>query len=159
MQLIMKPNQKLKVFAFCLCAACIGCVDHPSPDRGGRGSANPQDSNLTPVSRIESAFENQEENVSVTVKGTVVRILPDEHDSVGDDHQRWVIRLSNGQTILIVHNIGVAPRVDGLAPGSEVVVRGDYVWNSHGGLIHWTHHDPDGSHENGWILYDRKKFE
>lgn len=120
---------------------------------------NTQDLKLTPVSRIESAFENQEENVPVTVKGTVVRILADEHDSVGDDHQRWVIRLSNGQTILIVHNIGVAPRVAGIASGSEVVVRGDYVWNSHGGLIHWTHHDPDGSHENGWILYEGKKYE
>jgi hypothetical protein len=155
----MELYKKLKVLAFCLCVAFIGCVDHPSLGRGLPASANPPDSQLTPISRIQSAFENQEENVSVTVKGRIDRILPDEHDSVGDDHQRWIIRLSNGQTILIVHNIRIAPRVAGIAPGSEVVVHGDYVWNSHGGLIHWTHHDPDGSHENGWIVFEGRKFE
>jgi hypothetical protein len=120
---------------------------------------NLPDSVLTPISRIHSAFQNQEENVSVTVKGRVARILRDEHDSVGDDHQRWIIRLSNGQTILIVHNIHIAPRVAGIVPGSEVAVHGDYSWNSHGGLIHWTHHDPEGSHENGWIVFEGRKFE
>ena len=40
-----------------------------------------------------------------------------------------------------------APVVD----GNEVLVHGEYVWNDQGGLIHFTHHDPDRSHEGGWI--------
>jgi hypothetical protein len=155
----MKLLKGFQLVGFCLCAAFLGCADQSTPDRGGHGSAAIPDSMLTPPDRIESAFENQEDNVPVTVKGTVVKILSDEHDSVGDDHQRFIIRLANGQTVLIVHNIGIARRVAGMTVGSELRVRGDYVWNSRGGLIHWTHHDPDGSHENGWIVFEGRKYE
>jgi hypothetical protein len=35
--------------------------------------------------------------------------------------------------------------------GDALLVHGEYVWNEQGGLVHFTHHDPDGSHESGWI--------
>jgi hypothetical protein len=155
----MKLCNRFQLIGFCLCAVFIGCVDRSTPDRHAHGSATVPDSMLTSPDRIQSAFENQEDNVTVTVKGIVAKILGDEHDSVGDDHQRFIVRLSNGQTVLIVHNIDIAPRVAGITVGSEVRVHGDYVWNNRGGLIHWTHHDPDGSHENGWILFEGRKFE
>jgi hypothetical protein len=155
----MKLFKVLQISGFCLCAAFFACADRQAADRRVQGSVNVSDSMLTPISRIQSAFENQEENVSVTVRGKVSRVLKDEQDSVGDDHQRFIIRLSNGQTLLIVHNIRLAPRVAGIAAGSEITVHGDYVWNSRGGLVHWTHHDPDGSHENGWIVFEGVKFE
>ncbi len=118
---------------------------------------NPLDSLCTPISRIETAFADRAGNITVTVKGTVTKILSD--DTVGDRHQRFIIALSNGQTLLIVHNVDIATRVSGLSAGVSVYVHGDYLWNDQGGLIHWTHRDPDNVHENGWIVFKNKRFE
>jgi hypothetical protein len=30
-------------------------------------------------------------------------------------------------------------------------LHGRYEWNERGGVIHWTHHDPEGSMPGGWI--------
>jgi hypothetical protein len=62
---------------------------------------------------------------------------------------------------MISHNIDIAPRVNGLKVNREIIVHGEYVWNEQGGLVHWTHHNPDsdGSHENGWIIYENKKYQ
>lgn len=118
---------------------------------------DPLDSLLTPISTIESLFQNQTSDVVVTVKGTVTRVLSD--DTVGDRHQRFIIRQSNSQTLLIAHNIDIASRVSGISVNSLVYVHGDYVWNAEGGLVHWTHHDPAGVHENGWIVFKGVKYE
>lgn len=123
----------------------------------GTTQATGLDSILTPISEITTAFERHDSDIIVTVKGTVATILSD--DTIGDNHQRFIIKLSNSQTILITHNIDIAPRVNGIIVGSSVYVHGDYVWNSQGGLIHWTHHDPDGQHENGWIVFNDIKYQ
>jgi hypothetical protein len=119
--------------------------------------SNHLDSVCTPILMIESAFTNQQSDISVTVKGRITKILSD--DTVGDNHQRFIIQLSNEQTLLITHNIDIAPRVTGIGVGNTVYVHGDYVWNNQGGLIHWTHHDPDGVHENGWIVFGDNTFQ
>jgi len=142
-----------RVFSsFIFCILISGC-SLTAPEK----SDDIPDSTLTPVSEIEKAFQNQRSNFSVTVKGTVTRILSD--DNSGDRHQRFIIKLSNKQTLLIAHNIDIAPRVSGLSVESVVYAHGDYVWNDEGGLVHWTHLDPDGSHEDGWILFNGKKYQ
>ena len=98
---------------------------------------------------VEAAFQQQRSNVQVTGSGTVERILRD--DTSGLPHQRFIVRLASGQTVLIEHNIDVAPRIDGLKVGDEVSFQGEYVWNEQGGLVHWTHHDPARRHPGGWI--------
>ncbi len=109
------------------------------------------------ISVIENAFANQVSDISVFVKGTITRSLTD--DTVGDNHQRFIIQMSNSQTLLIEHNIDIGPRVTGVNIGTLVYIHGDYVWNNQGGLIHWTHKDPAGVHENGWIIIGNSKFE
>ena len=61
-------------------------------------------------------------------------------------------------TVLIVHNIDLAPRVP-LQVGDSVSLRGDYVWNDRGGLVHWTHHDPAGRHIPGWIEHRGRRYQ
>ena len=51
-----------------------------------------------------------------------------------------------------------APRVP-VASGDHVVVHGEYVWNAQGGLIHFTHHDPQGTHEAGYIQDNGKTYD
>ena len=44
------------------------------------------------------------------------------------------------------------------ALGDHVIVHGEYIWNPEGGLIHFTHHDPQGTHEGGYIIDGGKTY-
>jgi hypothetical protein len=87
--------------------------------------------------------------------GFVRRLLNDDDDA--SRHQRFIIRLSNRQTLLIAHNIEVAEAVP-LSMGDRIYFRGMYEWNDLGGLVHWTHHDPLGEEDGGWVRYRRKVY-
>jgi hypothetical protein len=100
---------------------------------------------------IAVAFANQQSGLAVSDSGVVDRILSD--DTEGGRHQRFILRLESGQTLLITHNIDIAPRVSGLSVGDSVEFSGQYEWNDKGGVIHWTHHDPRGQHQTGWIKH------
>ena len=104
---------------------------------------------LTNLRVLENAFSNRVSNVQVLVFGRVISVLSD--DTNGDRHQRFVVQLSNSQTLLVAHNVDIAPRVSNLRVGDQLYIYGEYEWNSQGGVIHWTHHDPNGRHVNGWI--------
>lgn len=83
--------------------------------------------------------------------GQVVRILSD--DEIGSRHQRFVIMLSSGQSILIVHNIDLVRRVP-IAILDRIRFKGEYEYNPMGGLVHWTHKCPRNEHEAGWIEHE-----
>ncbi|MFZ3173566.1 MAG: DUF3465 domain-containing protein [Thiobacillus sp.] len=106
---------------------------------------------------IENAFSNRLGSQLVEGKGTVVKMLADDND--GSRHQRFILRLDSGRTLLISHNIDLAPRIDGLRTGDTVAFYGEYEWNSKGGVIHWTHHDPQGRHPAGWIRHDGRTYQ
>ncbi len=89
--------------------------------------------------------------------GVVVRVLPDDND--GSRHQRFIVRLASGRTLLIAHNIDLAPRVPSLGQGDSVGFYGEYEWNDRGGVIHWTHHDPQGRHPAGWIEHRGRRYQ
>jgi hypothetical protein len=92
----------------------------------------------------------------VSVAATVDRSLADDHE--GSRHQRFLLRLDDGLSLLVAHNIDLAPRVP-IEAGDRVEVRGQYEWNEKGGVLHWTHHDPDGEHEGGWIRAGERTYE
>lgn len=98
---------------------------------------------------IARDFSAHASGVEVQGKGVVERVLSD--DTEGARHQRFIVRLASGQTLLIVHDIDIAPRLAPLNVGDTVAFRGEYVWNDQGGLVHWTHHDPSGEHQAGWL--------
>lgn len=106
----------------------------------------------------ETAFEHKYNNVMLTVQGRVVKRL--RPDTVGARHQKFVIKLADGQSLLIIHNIDDAPQVP-FRLGDELEVRGRYVWNEQGGEMHWTHHDPQGKVMGGYIILLRtgQKYE
>jgi Protein of unknown function (DUF3465) len=106
---------------------------------------------------VETAFAQQRSNVQVEMHGVVSKLLKDDDD--GSRHQRFIVRASSGQTVLVAHNIDLAPRIDALRTGDPVTVFGEYEWNDKGGMIHWTHHDPQGRHVAGWILHDGRSYQ
>ena len=101
-------------------------------------------------------FATQQSDVEVTGVGWVTRLLAD--DTEGGRHQRFILQLASGQTLLVAHNIDVAPRLDGLAVGDRVAFRGEYVYTDQGGTIHWTHHDPGGTHTAGWLDWNGRRY-
>ncbi|MGC1527457.1 MAG: DUF3465 domain-containing protein, partial [Phormidesmis sp.] len=69
--------------------------------------------------QVANAYRNQQSDVMVEdVAGVVEVILSD--DLEGSRHQRFIIRIAGGQTVLIVHNIDLAPRIDSLREGDRV---------------------------------------
>jgi hypothetical protein len=116
------------------------------------GSVQPDDA------AIAADFHNHQSNVEVTADGTVVRLLPDRTSSTGI-HEQFIVKLLSGDiTIEVEHNISIAARVP-VAVGDHVIVHGEYVWNVQGGLIHFTHHDPKGTHEGGYIQDNGKTYD
>ena len=101
---------------------------------------------------LARAFNERTSGQQVTGMGTVTRILPDDNE--GGRHQRFILTLASGQTLLIAHNIDVAPRVEALKLGDVIEFAGVYEWNDEGGIVHWTHRDPDGEHQAGWLKRD-----
>ncbi|WP_261858238.1 DUF3465 domain-containing protein [Photobacterium sanguinicancri] len=105
---------------------------------------------------LKQAYEAHQSDIQVQGFGTVIRILPD--DTKGSRHQKFILRLDNHQTILIAHNIDLAPRVTNLKVGDTVRFNGEYEWNSKGGVIHWTHRDPHHHHAHGWLKHNGRVF-
>jgi hypothetical protein len=128
-------------------AGTRGRVVSPSPPSrtpAGPVTAPASDSGLA------SAFRVRRSNVEVVAAGRVTRLLPD--DRTGSPHQRFVVKVTGGPTVLVAHNLALASRVP-LAEGDSVELQGVYEWNERGGVIHWTHRDPEGRHAAGWIRH------
>lgn len=100
---------------------------------------------------LADAFENRSSDIQVQGSGTVKRVLSDDND--GSRHQRFIIELASGQSLLVAHNIDLAGRIASLQAGDRVEFNGEYEWNERGGVIHWTHRDPQGRHVDGWIKH------
>ena len=143
--------KRIHIAAVVVCAlswtACGSAVQFSAPNGGAVGDDSP----------VGRAFKNRTSNVQVEGEGVVTRILAD--DLAGGRHQRFVVRLASGQTVLIAHNIDIAPRVVGLQKGDSVRFYGEYVWNEKGGMVHWTHHDPKGSHTAGWLKHNGRTYQ
>ena len=101
---------------------------------------------------LDQAIRARARNVRVEGEGTVIKVLPD--DTEGSRHQQFILRLDSGETILIAHNIDLAPGIPSLHKGDTVAFKGEYEWNSQGGVVHWTHHDPSGRHQAGWLRHN-----
>jgi hypothetical protein len=104
-----------------------------------------------------TGFTREASGTMMRVGGRVQRLLADDRE--GSAHQRFIIATSSGVTLLVAHNIDLAPRLDGLAAGDPVEVYGEYEWNDQGGLIHWTHKDPGGNHSPGYVDWRGRRYQ
>lgn len=105
---------------------------------------------------IEQAFINKQSNLFVSSGGTIEKILSDDLNP--PVHQRFILRLENGQTLLMLYNIAVMPKIKDLAVGDYIYFRGEYLWNEKGGAIHLLHHAHSGRLPDGWIKHKGKIY-
>ncbi|WP_295033862.1 DUF3465 domain-containing protein [Shewanella sp.] len=82
-----------------------------------------------------------------------------QDDDLGAKHQKFILRVSSAQTILIAHNIELAPRINSISNGDRVQFYGEYEWNGKGGIVHWTHRDPNGHHIGGWLKHEGRIYQ
>lgn len=122
---------------------------------------NTQNQALVAVSHADNAaliqaFESKKSNIFIEGNGIVKKLLPD--DNKGARHQKFLVRISGAQSLLFAHNIDLAPSVP-LAVGDAIQFRGEYVYNPKGGVMHWTHHDPQAKIVGGWIKHHEKIYQ
>jgi len=115
------------------------------------------DPTATTANEIQSAYDNKQSNKIVIASGTVTKLLAD--DNKGSRHQKFIVKVSSRLSILIAHNIDLAPRINNLKVGDNIQLKGEYEWNTKGGVVHWTHHDPRGNHPGGWLKHHGKVYE
>lgn len=139
-------------------------TDHAgSPDPAGRASETqampPKAVASAPAGNgaLADAFKRRASDIPVQGEGRVIKALSDDLD--GSRHQRILLALSDGQSVLIAHNIDLAPRLPDIQPGDRIGFKGEYVWNAKGGIVHWTHRDPDGRHAGGWLQHRGETYQ
>ena len=121
-------------------------------------NTHPVDSTIPDfVTILEDAFDNQKSDLQIQGEGVVTQILSDDLD--GSRHQRFILQIGPKLTVLVAHNIDISDRLPGLTVSSTVDFYGEYEWNDLGGVIHWTHHDPDGYHVDGWLKYNGETYQ
>ncbi|RBM36272.1 DUF3465 domain-containing protein [Vibrio tarriae] len=106
---------------------------------------------------LQQAYQSQQSDLQVQGLGQVVKVLPDDND--GSRHQKFILKLNSGQTLLVTHNIDLAPKIPNLKVGDSVEFYGEYEWNKKGGVLHWTHKDPQNRHAHGWLKHNGQVYE
>lgn len=106
---------------------------------------------------LHALMNARRSGVMVEGQGVVQKVLKDDND--GSRHQRFILDVGEGRTLLVAHNIDLAPRLPDLQAGDQVRFYGQYESNQRDGVLHWTHHDPAGRHAHGWLMYKGKRYE
>ncbi len=104
--------------------------------------------------KLKTAIKLKQSGKMIMINAEVIKILPD--DLKGDRHQKMILKTGEN-TLLLAHNIDLAPRVP-VQRGESIQIYGQYEWNSQGGLVHWTHRS-NSNHPHGWIKYKNKTYQ
>jgi hypothetical protein len=146
------------VFILCLLVAC----KQSAPESFVANEVIASDAVTRELTQFDNgalieAFKHKKSDIFVEGAGVVKKLLAD--DNKGSRHQKFLVSISPEQTLLFAHNIDLAPRVENLQIGDAMTFKGEYVYNPKGGIMHWTHHDPDGNQAGGWIKHNGKIYE
>ncbi len=118
-------------------------------------SAIPPGETINGDAQVLEAQANHQKKVEVTFTAPVRKLLPD--DTKGTEHQRFLLELSNGTTVLVAHNTDLAPYIP-IHEGDLLTLHGEYIWNRKGGVLHYTHHSTN-RHESGWIQFNGQTYQ
>ena len=138
MMMVNKKNLSIAVVVVLLVAAYLG-VDLNQPSTPIAQSVNLEQSTIAPeqvaeaklkvanqhdLQLIQHAYQNKLSNIQVQAMGRVKAILAD--DNQGSRHQKFILTLDNGLTVLVAHNIDLSAKIENLHPGETVEFFGEY---------------------------------
>jgi hypothetical protein len=129
-----------------VCSIVLGCTHTASgPDPNGA---------------VYEAWRSQQSHVEVEASGSVARVLGTREGPSGA-HEGFLLHLrgsaGRGLTVKVEDNVDITGPIP-IEPGDDVELRGEYIYNELGGLIHYTHHDPSGRHPGGYIRVGGKTY-
>lgn len=107
--------------------------------------------------RLLKAFEQGRTGVWVSGHGIVAQLIGDETVS-GERHQRMVVNVSGGLDLIVRHSTERSERVP-VAQGDTVAFQGRYEWSGRGGVVGYTHQDPEQPGDGGWIRYQGTTYD
>jgi hypothetical protein len=144
LQVMTKAQAIASLAAFVVASVVTGCS----------GNATGADDGA-----VCSAYQAGRSHVEVVADGTVTRLLG-THAGVESPHEGFLFHLASGCSLIVrvesnVDFTGAIP----LDRGEHVVVKGEYEYYPRGGVIHWTHRDPRGRHEGGYVQVDGKIYD
>ena len=159
---LIRSSGTLNIAGFVYLVLCVWLLAIIGCDGGKPAAQNKQTIEIQQTAqdddRILEAYQKERSGFEVESSGIVQKILKD--DVEGIPHQRFIVLLANGHSILIAHNTDLAPRIKDLKKGDLIKFKGEFEWNNKGGVVHWTHHAPAGSrHESGWLEYKGQRYE
>ena len=143
--------------SFVACRAPNNAQTQATEQPPAQANTLPSTSGSMDAGAITEAFGAQRNLPQVQGSGIVTKVLKD--DTKGLKHQKFLLKVSDNITILIAHNIDLAPRVADLKEGDTVEFKGEYIYTPKGGTVHWTHKDPRGNHQAGWLKHNGKTYE
>jgi hypothetical protein len=139
------------------CSAPNSAQTQSTEQAAAQASTTPSAASGMDAGAITEAFGAQRNVPQVQGSGVVTKVLKD--DTKGLKHQKFLLKVSDSITILIAHNIDLAPRVADINEGDVVEFKGEYIYTPKGGTVHWTHKDPRGNHQAGWLKHNGKTYE
>ena len=103
-------------------------------------------------------YASQSSGNEVLVSGHVVALLGTRESRSGK-HEGYLVKLNKNCDLLL--KVETNTSITGPIPFTHdepIVLKGVYVYDPLGGLIHWTHHDPSGRHMNGYVIAGGKSY-
>ncbi len=139
-----RPWRASAAVLLCFLSACAG----------GGGSADPNGA-------VYDAWRMQRSQIEVTASGSVAHLLGTRVGPSGP-HEGFLLHLrgaaGRGLTVRVEDNVDLTGPIP-LAEGDSVEVHGEYIYDPRGGLIHYTHLDPRGRHEPGYVRVNGKVYD
>jgi len=121
---------------------------------GGESSSDPNGA-------VYDAWRMQRSQIEVTASGSVAHLLGTRVGPSGL-HEGFLLHLrgaaGRGLTVRVEDNVDLTGPIP-LAEGDSVEVHGEYIYDPRGGLIHYTHVDPRGRHEPGYVRVNGKVYD
>jgi len=123
---------------------------------GCSGGAGDSGSNAA----VYDAWRAGRSHIEVTASGSVARILGERPGPSGV-HEGFLLHLrgseGRGLTVRVEDNVDLTGPIP-MRTGDDVTVRGEYIYDPRGGLIHYTHRDPRNRHPGGFVRVNGRLY-